>query len=291
MKHLIFKSTLMILVCGLILSSCVDKDKEKPEPDYSTNSDNANSQSAFDDIAKVTEDALSGNGDARLSAPGNPISCATVDIVVLATDSVKYTINFPVGGTCNDGKIRSGTIVAVLDGATYNTPGASLTISTSNYTVNGIKVEGKKIITCVSSTVHNIVVSDIAGTGFAKITYLDGKTATWKTKRTRTLVAGSGTPFNIADNIYDISTTTGIGNPVASGVNRNGTSYTVDISTPIRVDFTCFANNTARYPTQGVLSLTPGGSQAMSVDYGDGTCDNKVKVSYFGKTYDINLSY
>lgn len=289
MKHVIFKSTLMILVSGLFLVSCVDKDNEKPEPDYSTNSDNANSQSGFDDLAKVTEDALSTNGDARLSAPGTPISCATVDIVVLATDSIKYTINFP-GGSCNDGKIRSGTIVAVLDGATYNTPGATLTIATTDYMVNGIKLEGKKVITCVSSTVHNISVSDVIGTGMAKITYLDGKTATWKSKRTRTLVSGAGTG-TILDNVYDISTTTGIGNPIATGVNRNGTSYSVDVTTPIRVDFSCFANNTARYPTQGVLSVTPNSKEAMSVNYGDGTCDNKVQVTYYGKTYDISLSY
>jgi hypothetical protein len=294
MKQIIFKNTVLILISGMLFFSC-KKDVEQPDLDTNTTSDNANSQSSFDDMAKVSEDALSGNGGAKMSAPGNPISCATVDIVVLATDSTKYTINFP-GGTCSDGKVRSGTIIAVLDGATYNTPGATLTLTTSDYTINGNKVEGKKKITCVSNVsnnpVHDIVVSDTgaASAGFAKITYANSETATWKSKRTRTLVSGGG-DADITNNIYDISATTGVGNPVAEGVNRNGKSYTVDIISPIRIDFSCFANNTARYPTQGVLKLTPDGKIARSIDYGDGTCDNKVQVIIGGKTYDITLAY
>lgn len=294
MKHIFFKSTLFILVGGILCFSCT-KDKDKPEPDKNTASDNANAQSAFDDIAKVTEDALNNNGGARMAA-GNPISCATVDVQVLAQDSTKFIIDFPLGGSCNDGRVRFGTITAVMDGPGFNTPGSVLTITTSNYTIDGIKAEGKKVITCIANTnnhpVHTIAVSDEAGTGFAKITYLlnGNKTATWKSNRTRSLVSGGGN-FNIVDNVYDISATTGIGNPVASGVNRDGGAYTVDFLSPVRVDFNCFANNTARYPTQGKFTVTPDGQQGMTVDYGNGACDNKIQITYYGKTYDFTLGY
>jgi hypothetical protein len=288
------KTTVFAFVASALLFSCQGTDKG--EPDKISVSDNANGQGMFDDLAKVTEDALNNNNSgARLSSPGTPINCATVEVAVLATDSTKFTINFP-GGTCSDGKVRSGTVTAVLDGASYNTPGAFLTIETTDYTVNGTKVEGRKVVTCVSNAsnnpVHNIVVSDIStsSSGYARITYPSGQSAVWKSKRTRSLISGGGN-LNVMDNIYDISGTPGVGNQVASGISREGNSYTVSIMNPIRVDFTCFANNTARYPTQGILVITPNGKQPMSIDYGSGSCDNQVKVTYLGKNYDITLSY
>jgi hypothetical protein len=290
------RTSYLALVTGALLFSCQGSDKG--EPDKISTSDNANVQGMFDDMAKVTEDALNKNNagtGARLSSPGTPISCATVEKTILATDSTKFTINFPSGGTCNDYKIRTGTITAVLDGASYNTPGSILTIETTDYTVFGTKIEGRKVVKCLSNfsnnPVHEIVVSDISLTssGHAKITYPNGQTAVWKSKRKRSLISGGG-DGDIFDNIYDISASDA-GNQVASGVNREGNSYTVNIINALRVNFSCFANNTARYPTQGTLMVTPAGKQPMSIDYGSGACDNKVKITYLGKTYDVTLSY
>src|SRR5436190_7688523 len=100
MKTIFLKSTFLLLVAGLFLVSCKDKDAVK-DPDNNTAMDNANAQSFFDDMAKVTEDALSNNGGARMAAN---ISCATVTVTVLATDSTKYILDFTGGGACNDGK-------------------------------------------------------------------------------------------------------------------------------------------------------------------------------------------
>ncbi|MBX9851392.1 MAG: hypothetical protein K2X86_06490 [Cytophagaceae bacterium] len=292
MKHIFIKTTALVMVAGLMMFSC--KDAEKPDMDANTTADNANSQGMFDDAMKVSEDALTSNGSAKLAGGGTGISCATVDTIVISGNTKKFTITF-TNTACSDGKIRSGTITATLVGATYNTPGATLDIVTTNYTVNGTTVQGRKKITCMTggnNAVHNIVVSDTAAaqSGYAKITYSGGKEAYWKSKRTRTLFSGGGNG-TITDNVYDISATSTVGNPVAEGINKEGRNYVVNIISPIRVDFNCFANNTARYPTQGVLELIPNGKSARTIDYGNGTCDNIVKVGVGGKTYTVNLSY
>jgi hypothetical protein len=292
MKRILFNSATLLVLSGLLLFSCKDKETE-PDLDQNTTTDNANSQSLSDDLVKVTEDALTTNGNAKMSAAGSGISCASIDTTKPNSNTTVYTLTFS-GGICADGKTRSGTVVATLTGSSYNTPGASLSIVTSNYTVNGVKLEGKKTVTCLSNTnnqpVHTIEVSDGAGTGYAKITYSNGDIAQWKSQRTRTLVSGGG-DNDITNNVYDITTTTGVGNPAASGINRNGRSYTIDIVSPLRVDFNCFANNTARYPTQGVLNINPSGKTTRSIDYGNGTCDNAVTVTINNKSYNVTLAY
>lgn len=289
MKQIIYSKSLLLIFAGLLLFSC-GKD-EKPDLDQNTTSDNANSQGMFDDAMKVSEDVMQQNGNAKLASPGAGINCATVDSIHYSSNYKRFTITFNPLCQGYDGKYRDGQLVVELNGASYNTPGAVLTIKSVGYKVNGVLLDGKKTVTCVTAGVHNIVVSDTTtGNDYGKITYTDGSVAYWKSKRTRSLIAGSGTA-GISDNVYEISATSGIGNPVANGINKEGRSYTVDISSPVRIDFNCFANNTARYPTMGVITLHPDGKKDRTIDYGDGTCDNKVTVSIGKYSKEVNLSY
>jgi len=70
----------------------------------------------------------------------------------------------------------------------------------------------------------------------------------------------------ITDDVYEI---TGDGN----GTTRNDIDYTLEISTPLRVQLDC------RWITEGIITLTPEGYQDRVLDYGDGECDNKARVT------------
>lgn len=111
------------------------------------------------------------------------------------------------------------------------------------------------------------------------VTTPDGEIITWESDRLRTWVEGENTGFftldnnnqfmgwdGITDDVYEI---TGDGN----GTTRNDIDYTVEISTPLRVQLDC------RWITEGIITLTPEGYQDRVLDYGDGECDNKARVT------------
>jgi hypothetical protein len=78
-----------------------------------------------------------------------------------------------------------------------------------------------------------------------------------------------------SDNIYFLS---GIGS-----VTINDTaSYTKTITSPLLFNASC------DYISKGVVELTKNGTTA-TIDYGDGTCDNKATVTINGTTEEINL--
>lgn len=281
---------LILAFLAVLTFSC--ETKEEVDLDNHTTLDNANTQGMFDDALKVTEDALKANGtNNKIAVPGNSISCASIDIQTISSTHIIYTITFD-GSTCSDSKVREGEIVAELTGASsFNQVGAILSIKTHTYKVNGVKIRGKKVLTCTEGCpkpVHSVIVTDTSGSGYALITYPNGAEASWKSIRKRTLVSG-GCDANISNNVYDINYLTS--NPVAEGINRQGNSYTVDISSPVRVDFNCYSNATARYPTQGIIVLKPDGKKERSIDYGSGACDNVATIRVGKYSGTVNLSY
>lgn len=291
MRNAFLKISACLLLAGALAAGC--KKKDKPDLDQNTTADNANAQSLFDDVLRVAEDVLSQNNKARIQGqPAATINCATVDTSKITSDSIIFTVTFG-GGSCTDpydGKVRSGKLLITLKGASLNTPGAKLTIKSLGYTVNGVKVDGMKRVTCMDDSLHAIIVSDtINGKGYAAINYTDGKMAQWKSYRSRKLVSAGG--VGLHDNTYDITTTAGIGNPVAQGINREGRYYVVNIQSPLRLDFSCVYDGNFRYPTQGILELVPDGKGSRRIDYGSGACDNDAKVTIGSYSYDVKLTY
>jgi hypothetical protein len=69
----------------------------------------------------------------------------------------------------------------------------------------------------------------------------------------------------------------------ASGTDRSGKKFTVDINTPLRREMGC------RWIVSGVQTITPEGKKARTIDYGDGTCDDKAKVTIDGNTFEFSL--
>ena len=76
------------------------------------------------------------------------------------------------------------------------------------------------------------------------------------------------------DDVYQI---TGGG----GGVNRNGVSYTVSITTPLRIELYC------AYIVSGVIAIQPQENDLRIVNFGSGACDSQFTVTVNGETFTL----
>lgn len=267
MKNYMLKTTLAIAVLGVLTLQSCKRDKWDSN-DTATTEDQSMAEATENDIFKLSDDAVT-DGSVNLKngeEAGIAGSCATVTVDSTAKPK-KVTIDFgTVNCLGNDGKNRRGKIVITCTGKMRDV-GSVLTITTQDFYVNDNKVELTKTVTCTAAYTWTIEVKN------GKITLANnGGTITWSTNRTRKMTAGYNTPFVLLDDKYEISGT-------ASGINRNGAAYTMTITTPLLVEFSCIKSRV----TKGVITFTVAGKADRSIDFGNGTCDDEAVVTV-GKT-------
>ena len=78
---------------------------------------------------------------------------------------------------------------------------------------------------------------------------------------------------------HDVFSATGTSN----GVDRNGKTFDVTINSPV-IKRTIYP-----YMESGILSITPEGRSARTVNYGDGTWDNKATLTINGNIFTFTL--
>ena len=240
-----------------------------------------NTQSAEDASVANTEsnnvyeivDRLARESDVHKTS-GNLPDCAAVTI---DTISAGRSITFDFGTTgcvCTkiDGKTRKGKVIATWTGR-YRKEGSIITLTTTDYYVNNYKHAISKSITNKGRVDGNLTF-DITVNN--QVETPEG-TISWASSRTRAWVAGESTILNLSDDQYDISDKT-----ASVGKNRKGEAFTSNIKKPIRINLGC-----NYFITEGSFDLKTGTSPTLTVDYGDGACDNKFTVTVNGKTYNL----
>lgn len=277
MKKSIKLTGIFLLVFAFCLQSC---SKRKANRSTVTSQDFAMMENSFNDIFKVTEDALKDNdlekSSSGLSAFGS--LCATVTVSPAFPDTTfPKTVTIDFGSTnCTDnyGTNRRGIITATVSGY-YRTPGTVISVTTQNFYHNDNKVEGTKTIT-------NLGQNNAGNTHFSieidngKVTYANGDITTYESSRIREWVLGEQTQglFGVLDDEYDITGT-------AIGVNRNGLNYTMEITSPLRVAVIC------RWIKKGTIEIQPEDLHLRTVDFGTGDCDAAATVEINGNVYNI----
>ena len=185
------------------------------------------------------------------------------------------TIAYPAAG-CVDkkGRTRTGTLVAEVS-ADPKVKSSIIKVTPTAFTIDGIKVEGIRTWTNNGK--------DAAGnknwmrvvTG-GKLTFPNGKIATFEATETLKQIAGAATPDEKADDVVEITGT-------RSGVNRNGNTYSAEITTKLVKNFSC------AHVVSGVVTITKE-TTSRSIDFGDGTCDDKATVTLAnGTTKEVTL--
>jgi hypothetical protein len=251
--------TPFILLPLLALALVACRKEAAPSPadrDYTVAVDNSRAEFYFNDALKQSEVALK-NGD---------VPCAVTVTIDLDAQPATLLIDF---GTENctgaDGLRRRGRLFATFTGP-YGQQGTVITITPQDYHVNDHLVEGTKVVTNAGPTADGNTFFTVVVNG--SVTAPDGSwTSTHNYQRTRTWIAGEGTP-NPFDDVYLI---TGGG----SGVNRNGLPFTVQITTPLRIEIGC------PWIVSGVQEVTPQGRPARVIDFGNG-CSNQVTITVNG---------
>jgi hypothetical protein len=288
---IIFIIYIIFLGASLVLSSCKKEDEEEPTPNDNPSTESNRAQSEWDDVLKIAEDAMTDNNDGMAANRTSDLSmsCATITINTVNFDSasVSYegfiTVDFGSNSItpCIDGKIRSGKLKVAFTGQ-YRTTNTKVTVTTENYYVNGVKVEGTRTVTNSGNNVYNVVDSGLNGGEYATLTYADGSQTTWKSTRTRTWVEGTSTPVVISDDAYLISGT-------ASGLARGGSAYTM-VATDVRVSISCWLQYVF-VPSSGMISVTTtADGLTRSIKYGDGSCDrNATYVHTNGREFPVVL--
>ncbi|HEY4156424.1 MAG TPA: hypothetical protein VGM24_13375 [Puia sp.] len=204
------------------------------------------------------------------------LSCAsyTVDTTQGTGYPITLTLDFGADGCSNsiDSIRRQGKIIYVFTGPLV-LPGSSVSATFDHYFVNGYGLQGSCTITNTTTLAGFSFTSQVSNGIF---TFPDLTNFHYSGNKTITLTAGSGTPYNVLDDVYSI---TGNSNFSAS----DGTSLVSTVSTPLTKAFIC------PYVSAGVISFVFNQSLNGTIDFGDGTCDHSAELAVGSITRQINL--
>lgn len=285
-----YKTLILAIVAATVTIYGCKRDNDTPLDTGTTSArDNGAAENLFADIKRVVEEAADDEGQSAKYS-GNKSgaysfgNCATVTINPAWVDTTwPKVMEIDFGATNCTGSYgikRRGKLVVTLTDR-YRSAGSILTIQPQNYFVNDVKVEGTKTITNMGLNANNNLEFDVDVVN-GKITYTDNSTITWASNRTNEWIEGDSTTFfthglaGVCDDVYLITGS-------ASGLDRNGLSYTVNITSPLRKEICC------RWLVSGKLELSPSGKAVRYVDFGTGDCDNKATVTINGNTYIVTM--
>ena len=260
----------ILLGLSMALTLLVSCNNDEATPDFSAeDTESAGSDAVedtyFEDADDMMTDALeeddAANAGGKVSTDER-FSCASRERAG-TKESGSLRIDFGSGCTDPRGNTRKGVIVVEHAGR-WNEPGSVLNISYENYSVNGIRIEGNRKVT-VLSFVDSTTTYDVVLTG-GKITWPDGRVATrevnHKRERERHL-------NNLLNRLIIYGT--------AQGTFRNGRGYSIEILERLIYSHACLAQGVA-IPVSGIKFIKHG-DRELTVDYGDGTCDNIVTLT------------
>lgn len=267
MKKLLFMLALL-LGTTFVFNACKKDDDNNKEEAVMTSEDLATAEDFSEQLDVDADEAIE-----NATAGGGGGGCPTVTFAQpQGTWPNTMTIDFGAACPRPDGRILKGKIIVNQTGE-IRTSGTVRTISHDGFYVDTVKVEGTRTWTNNGLDANGHWSYTKTATNM-KLTYPDGSFSTWSKTRTSALIQGGGTPF-ILDDVWS---STGS----ASGVNRNGNSYTATVTDPLIKKIAC------RYISEGAIEFTRNGNVA-TLDFGDGTCDRFGQLTVNGQTYTIRL--
>ena len=208
------------------------------------------------------------------------MTCATITRVP-STDKGSGTVTIDFGTTgCKDsrGNTRRGKIIVTWAGGRWFNPGSTHVVAFSGYSINDVKFSDtdSRAVANISTQSSPLTFTVVAS---HNLTWPDATTSSSSTHHTRQWVRSA----TVTDDKFIISQTVGAAN-AASGTNRHGKSYSVQITTPLEYSRACAISNKVFKPVKGVRVITYDTNKTVTLDYGTGTCDNTITVTVNGHT-------
>jgi hypothetical protein len=256
----------------LFLNGCL-KDKNA-DTETTSATDNSICENEFMRLLPtVNKIAIDEPGVQRLGS-GNSTQSSCPDVTVPdSTGQYPRHMVIDYGTGCTDpidGKMRSGKIRATLT-LPWDSVGSVITLSLDTYMVAGIHYEGTVELTRTgANSFHKIVTN-------GKCTKTSA-TAPWTIlfASTHDITFTSGSTVSSDPQIITLTGSN-------SGTDRNGTTWTSNITSPVVRDLNC------TWITKGTIDLIPNGKPTRTVDFGDGTCDNKGTITISGNKFEFSM--
>lgn len=272
----IFAVVIVLVAVATIFFAC-SKSNDGADPKTDENDNKAIAAAAYEAQASALYDdlfdvALQGSqaegyhSDARL-APQDKENAkigtcwqSSVDDATPGKWPKVLTMDFGTRCVGEDGRVRAGKVVLTITNFVL-LPGAKVTITPINYTVNGIKIEGTKEITNQSS-----------GNGFSyktvvtggKLT-LDSLTFGYTCTKVISQTDGTATPLNTNDDVYS-------GTGTATLTYPGGSAVTYTVKEPLVKALSC------AWIGKGTADVTFDQITA-TINYGAGVCDDSATVT------------
>lgn len=201
-------------------------------------------------------------------------SCALAEIDDVSAGQWPKVMLIKFGAQCADatGRVRAGNIQVTYSNFFYY-PNATITIKPLSYTVNGIAVQGTKVITNLSSNSeykYSAVVTD----GVLK---LDTVTISYKSNATIKQTDGLATLGDVTDDVFSIFGTDSL-------IYPNGTTAAITVGEADALE----RKIECPWFSKGKALVTVGNISA-NVNYGNGVCDDSATIDLGDKVKSIQL--
>lgn len=269
MKKHIVKFAALAFVLSFFVTSCQKDSVEANDTQISGAQSSSETSGMVEDMSDEAEFRM---------APNTPITgCPAISSAATqGTFPNTITIDYGTGCTGQNGRLIAGKIIIDITGG-YWTQGAVRTAHTDGLTVDGNTLEFTRTVTNMGLNASDQMYWTVEVSG-TRTKAADGKTATWTASRVRTMIEGQATTEDMLDDVYEI---TGSG----TGTCHMGKSFTSTITTPLIKRADC------QWVVSGVEQITGEGRRGnRSLDFGDGTCDDKGTVTLpNGDTREITL--
>jgi len=289
MKSFIYAATATLVLSGLMFAVSCKKSSTTATEGTTSASDQATAEKSYSDAQTISEDAVATGGSSMSFRTTHITSsgCATVTTTASGGNTV-VTINFGTSDClCLDGRLRKGEIIVTYATGSWNTVGASRTITFNNYYQNDNQIQGTKTVTYEGLNSSGQPYYDIVING--SITYPSGKTVTVTWSRVRTWISGftlsggtSGNPIWSSGIEFSVSGTGTMVNSLGETVD-----VTIQTANPLIFAYDC------KWIEGGIISyvLTSDG-KTRSINYGSApyTCHDTATVTLAnGTTVTITL--
>jgi hypothetical protein len=258
-----------LLAFGFIFFMACNEDGEDvtfTEDEQSAYEAEESTENLFDVVESITNSAISysgANAGGRVAESVDPeIACAAIVFSGDASEG-RVEINFGTGCQGPDGKVRKGSVVVEYVG-NWLVQGSLVTTILKDFYVDGVKVEGTRAVTSLgyNDSVLTLTVKVSGG----KVTWPDGTFLTRSSTRTHKLTLGQ----TLDDIVLEVT-------GEAAGITLDGIEYASEIVEPLVFKAAC-RGNTIYLPVSGIKTITIPELPVLTVDYGEGDCDNKFMI-------------
>ncbi|GAA4051575.1 hypothetical protein GCM10022409_43030 [Hymenobacter glaciei] len=261
---------------ALLTTGCNRNNDATPTDDITTAEDRTDDNSE----TAMSSEAAQMAGPADPNTPGSPNLITDAEFrarfggcATRSYDASTKTLTIDFGTTnclCADGRYRRGKIVVRFT-TDVLTRRAGSVVTRVDYFVNDNQHTATRTFTDIGNGSFTVDV-----TNASIIRANNGGTHSWTANWTFNRTAGFGTP-QVADDVYSVTGS-------ATGTNRKSVGYTSTIQSPLIKRADC-----PKYFVQGTMAITNTNSKAMTLDYGNGTCDNVATATVNGRTRTISL--